>query len=72
MQAGHELFLRERQVLARVPVVRSTLWRWIQEGTFPRPCKLGRGTSAWRLTDLESWIASRTPSVASEAKGRVP
>jgi prophage regulatory protein len=50
------VFLRLPQVLARVPISRSTLWRRVSEGTFPRPLKLSRRVTVWRLEDIESWM----------------
>lgn len=58
-----ETFLREPQVLARVPVSPSTLWRWVREGKFPKPVKLGVMTSAWRASDVAAWIAKASAEV---------
>jgi len=48
--------LRIRDVLARVPVGRSTLWAWVREGRFPKPIKLGPMTTAWRASDVAAWL----------------
>jgi predicted DNA-binding transcriptional regulator AlpA len=46
------------------PVSRSTIWRWIRKGCFPRPVHLpGRG-SAWRVEDLQAAL-----DALSEVKG---
>jgi prophage regulatory protein len=54
------------RVLARLPVAlkitglgRSTIYRWIAEGSFPPPVKLGRRAVAWRWSDLDRWTQSR-------------
>lgn len=51
-------FLRLPQVLARVPVARSTLWAWVREGRFPKPVKLGPMTTAWRASDVCQWLST--------------
>lgn len=58
-----ESFLRQPQVLARVPVSKSTLWRWVREGRFPKPVTLGVATSAWRASEVAEWIAQRAAEV---------
>ena len=54
------------RVLARLPVVlkmtglgRSTIYRWIADGSFPPPVRLGPRAVAWRWSDLERWTHSR-------------
>ncbi len=42
-----------------LPCSRSSLWRWIREGKFPRPQKLGDRITAWRASDVAAWLASR-------------
>jgi prophage regulatory protein len=55
-----------QRLLARLPTVikltglgRSTIYRWIAEGTFPSPVRLGPRAIAWRWSDLELWTQSR-------------
>ena len=52
-------FLRQPQVLVFVPISRSTLWRRIQAGTFPRPVKLSARVTVWRAEDVRRWIAAQ-------------
>ena len=62
-----EGFLRERQILgdplahphvpAIIPVSRSTWWRGIQSGIFPRPIKLGPRITVWRTQEIYDLIA---------------
>jgi prophage regulatory protein len=44
------------EVLDRVPVNRSTLWRMRQKGEFPEPVKIGARRVAWRESDLTRWM----------------
>lgn len=56
---GDLKYLRLPEVLARIPVSRATLYRWISQGRFPEPIKLGPRCSAWLRAELESWEAGR-------------
>lgn len=56
-----------QRFLVRLPIVvkltglgRSTIYRWIAEGTFPAPVRLGRRVVAWRWSDLDHWTQSRS------------
>lgn len=48
--------VRLRTVLDRTGLSRSTVYRKIQEGTFPRSIKLSEHASGWRESDLNRWI----------------
>ena len=50
-------FVREKTVLAHVPVDRSTLWRWVKTGHFPQPVQIGPNTTAWRAEDVRRFLA---------------
>ncbi len=52
-------FLRQPQVLAFVPISKSTLWRRIQARTFPEPVKLSVRVTVWRAEDIRRWIAQQ-------------
>lgn len=52
-------FLRQHQVLAFVPISKSTLWRRIQARTFPEPVKLSERVTVWRAEDIRHWIAQQ-------------
>ena len=52
--------------LARMPAVlkltglgRSTIYRWIADGSFPAPVRHGPRAVAWRWSDLDRWTQSR-------------
>lgn len=52
-------FLRLPQVLAFVPISKSTLWRRIQAHTFPEPLKLSPRVTVWRAEDIRQWISQQ-------------
>lgn len=49
-------FVRQPQVLALVPISKSTLWRRIQARSFPQPLKLSERVTVWRAEDIRHWI----------------
>jgi predicted DNA-binding transcriptional regulator AlpA len=50
-------FLRLPQVLALVPIGRSTLFEKVKRGEFPKQIKLGEKTSVWLRSDIDAYIA---------------
>jgi len=51
--------IRIKEVQHRVGLGRSTIYRWMAEGKFPKPVQLGGYAVAWAEDDIESWIASK-------------
>jgi prophage regulatory protein len=52
-------FLRLRAILAPagpIPVSRSTWWQGVKDGRFPRPVKLGKRVTVWRVEDIRRLI----------------
>lgn len=39
-----------------LPLSRSTLWRKIRSGDFPRPVRISTNAVAWRADDIRCWI----------------
>jgi prophage regulatory protein len=52
--------LRLPQVLALVPVGRSSWWQGCRDGRYPKPIRLGPRTTAWRARDILALIDSFT------------
>jgi predicted DNA-binding transcriptional regulator AlpA len=61
-QLPTEGFLRLNQIIgnkgapAIIPVSRSTWWAGVREGRFPKPIKLSKRTTAWRVSDIRALI----------------
>lgn len=53
-----EGYARLPQVLAAIPVSRSTWWAGVKSGKFPKPIKLGPRTTVWKVEDIRKLIAS--------------
>lgn len=50
-----ERYLTVKQVAQRFSVTPQTVWRWSKQGpslSFPRPVRIGYGTTRWRLSDI--------------------
>lgn len=47
-------FVRLPQIMAILPVSRSTFLGWVQTGKFPKPHKIGPRASAWRVEDVRA------------------
>lgn len=48
-------FLRLDAVKQRTGVSRATIYRWIDEGIFPLPRKIGPKAVAWDSDAIEAW-----------------
>ncbi len=42
-----------------LPFGNTTLWRQVKEGNFPKPVKLFRNVTAWKVGDVRAWMAQR-------------
>lgn len=49
--------IRLKEVQHRVGLGRSTIYRWMAEGKFPKPVQLGGYAVAWAQEDIDLWIA---------------
>lgn len=54
-----ERFFRIADVLAMSGMPRSSLYRAINAGSFPRPVQIGPRAVAWREVDIASWQEQR-------------
>jgi len=59
-------YLSLKDVMKIVTVGSSTIYRWIEEGSFPRPRQLGANCVRWRAADIKAWQESR-PTTDREA-----
>ena len=69
---GTGAILRRGQVEQEVGLKRSTIYQRMQEGTFPRPIRLGERAVGWRASDIERFLEDptgyRVPYVEAEAR----
>ena len=57
--------LRRREVEAITGMGRSSIYRLMQDGAFPRPVRVGPAAVRWRASDITGWLESR-PIATSE------
>lgn len=54
--------LRRRQVETLTGLSRSSIYREIEHGRFPRPVRLTAQSVGWREADIVAWLESRQPT----------
>jgi len=54
-----------RECKGLVPVSKATIWRWVRDGRFPKPFKLGGNTTVFDLDLVEEWLAQRAGGAAT-------
>lgn len=60
------MYLSDKQVAERFSVTRHTIWRWHRfDPTFPRAISLSPGCTRFRLSEIESWEASKAKVAAA-------
>lgn len=53
-------FIRLREVLHRTGLGRSTVYRWMDEGRFPKSVHIGGRSVAWIEHEIDEWLISRS------------
>ena len=51
--------LRRREVEGITSMSRSSIYRLMQSGEFPRPVRVGPSAVRWRERDITAWVESR-------------
>lgn len=59
MNPKPEAFLPISEVKRRSGLGVSTIYRWISDGRFPRPCNIGPRTVRWLESDIDAWMRAR-------------
>ena len=58
-------FLRLRAILSPngpIPVSKSTWWAGIKDGRFPKPLKLSKRVTVWRVEDIRRLVETGGPA----------
>jgi prophage regulatory protein len=58
-QSERDRILRDQEVGNRTGLSRTTRWRLIRDGKFPKPIKLTEHAIGWRESAIEAWLESR-------------
>ena len=48
----------------RLPVSPTTVWRWVREGRFPKPFKLGASVTVWDADEVEAFISKQAVGIS--------
>jgi prophage regulatory protein len=43
----------------KLPVSPATIWRWVKNGSFPKPFKLGTHVTVWDVAAVNKFLADR-------------
>jgi prophage regulatory protein len=60
--------LRLPDVMRLTGLSRTTLYRLIDKGQFPRQINISDRAVAWRASEVEEWIHSRSPGQAKNSE----
>lgn len=60
--------IRIKEVLAKVGLGESTLYRMIADGRFPKPFEIVPKRNAWIESDIDDWIAERAGKKVTRAE----
>jgi prophage regulatory protein len=52
IESNVERLIRLPEVLRRIPVSKSTWWKGVKEGQYPKPVKLSPRVTCWRESDI--------------------
>ena len=58
-----DTYIRDTQLAKRYGVARSTIWRWVHDGNFPKPVRLSDQCTRWRSSEVDEWEVHRKPAV---------
>lgn len=60
--------IRLKQVMECTGLARSTVYKFIAEGDFPKPVKLGVRVAAWVEAEVLAWMESKVNSRDNAAR----
>ena len=57
-----QMVFRTKDVVTLTGLSRTTLWRMVKAGTFPKPVQAcSKAVRLWRRADLETWLDAPIP-----------
>ena len=54
-----ERYLRFKELRQLIPFSRSTIYRMVLDGRFPRPVRIGKYATAWVSSEIDKWMVER-------------
>lgn len=64
--------IRIAKVMDCTGLARSTIYKYIAQGTFPKPVSLGSRVAAWVESEIEDWILERIANRDDAAPNDIP
>lgn len=61
--------IREKDLLKIIPFSKSTLWRKVANGTFPKPIKISTKVTVWKWFEIDQWFHQIELSEAIRDRG---
>ena len=55
----HDILLARRQVEVRCGLSTSSINRFMSDGLFPEPIRVGRRAVRWHASEIDPWLATR-------------
>ena len=49
------VLIRMRHLKQRLDTAPTSIYRWVADGIFPTPIRIGEKAVAWRLSEIEKW-----------------
>lgn len=62
-------YLLLKRVQERVPYSKTTIYRLINAGEFPKPIRLGANRVAWSEKSIDSWLAGKVAASFNSQDG---
>lgn len=59
---------RLKQVIEVTGLARSTIYKFVTDGAFPKPIPLGDRCVGWLESEVENWISSKVKSRDTSSK----
>lgn len=54
----NDSFVTVKQLGETLQKSKATIYRWVKQGLFPQPIKVGNST-LWKTSDINHWIAEQ-------------
>lgn len=59
--------MKLKEVIERVGLSATTIWRQERKGNFPRRIRLGANSIGWDEGEIDAWLASRPRGMSSSS-----
>lgn len=64
--------IRLSEVLASTGLARSTVYKYVADGSFPKPVSLGDRAVGWVESEVQEWILARIAQRDDACGGCIP